>query len=99
MSSRTRDAAFHLRTTSAVAEMFEDLAAEYGSQVAAFDAIVTEAHRQRHPPVVVGYVRCDRPGELDDADCPECGQALKTPWLRFMSDGTFGVVCDVCATP
>ncbi len=52
------------------------------------------------PPVVVGWFKADRPGELDsDADCPECGQPLKEVWLGFMSNGQWrGPVCQWCAT-
>lgn len=51
--------------------------------------------------LVVGYVKCDRPGELEEADCPECGQPIQAngnPWLQFRTDGTFVYCCGTCAT-
>lgn len=51
--------------------------------------------------MVVGYVKCDRPGELEEADCPECGQPIQSfsnPYIGFLTDGTFVYVCSTCAT-
>ncbi len=51
--------------------------------------------------LVVGYVKCDRPGELEEADCPECGQPIQEfgpPWLQFRTDGSFVYCCSTCAT-
>lgn len=51
--------------------------------------------------MVVGYVKCDRVGELDEADCPECDMPLRThgnPWIVFRTDGTFVYLCGACAT-
>lgn len=51
--------------------------------------------------MVIGYVKCDRVGELEEVDCPECGQPLQEfgpPWMRFLTDGTFRYVCSNCAT-
>ena len=52
------------------------------------------------PPVVVGWFKPDRPGELDsDAECPECFQPMPEPWIAFLSNGRWhGPVCHRCAT-
>lgn len=59
------------------------------------------------PPVIVGWFRPDRNGELrlaesaadDDADeCVECGRPLDWPWLGVLSNGAVhGPVCSGCA--
>lgn len=58
------------------------------------------------PPVVIGWLRVDRNGELsladgndDPDDCIECGQPLDWPWLAVLSNGElYGPCCSVCAT-
>ena len=51
------------------------------------------------PPVVVGWVRFDRRGELDDAaPCPECGQPLAEVWAGLLSNGQWiAPRCQWCA--
>lgn len=50
------------------------------------------------PPVVVGWVKFDRPGELDGADCPECGQPLAEVWAGLLSNGQWiAPRCQWCA--
>lgn len=59
------------------------------------------------PPVVLGWFRADRNGDLslaggaDDepAECVECGQALDWPWIAILSNGAIhGPCCSGCAT-
>ena len=50
-------------------------------------------------PVTLGYIAIDRRGDLDaDTACPECGEPLTKPFLWFADNGTFGIVCGICAT-
>ena len=51
------------------------------------------------PQAVVGWVRFDRPGELDpDAACPECGQALTEVWAGMLANGQWiAPRCKWCA--
>lgn len=57
-------------------------------------------HERYEPPAVVGWIKLDRPGDLDEeSECPECGQALDWPWLAILSNGAWtGPVCSACAT-
>lgn len=49
--------------------------------------------------LVIGWVKLDRWGELDDKDCPECGQEIGQAYVGLLqSGGTYGPVCDICAT-
>lgn len=57
------------------------------------------------PPVVLGWFKAERNGELDlknvedAAPCHECGQPLDWPWVGILSNGAIhGPVCTVCAT-
>ena len=52
------------------------------------------------PPLVVGWFKADRSGELgSDAACPECGQPLTEVWAGLLSSGTWvGPRCRWCAT-
>ena len=52
------------------------------------------------PPVVIGWLKFDRSGELgSDAACPECGQPLTEVWAGLLSSGTWvGPRCRWCAT-
>lgn len=54
------------------------------------------------PIIVLGYLRVDRAGDLDDdAMCAECGYALgaRGLWLRMTNDGkSFGPLCADCAS-
>jgi hypothetical protein len=46
------------------------------------------------PPLVVGWVRLERRGELEDsAACPECGQPLTEAWAGLLSNGTWRAPC------
>ena len=51
------------------------------------------------PPLVVGWLRLDRRGELAaDATCPECGQPLAEVWAGLLSNGEWtGPRCQWCA--
>ena len=51
------------------------------------------------PPLVVGWLRLDRRGELDaDAACPECGQPLTEVWAGLLSNGQWVAPrCQWCA--
>ena len=51
------------------------------------------------PPVKVGYIKLDRPGEID-LSCHECSQPLDgKAFMVVFSDGTLrGPVCDSCAS-
>lgn len=59
------------------------------------------------PPVVLGWFKATRNGELtlaggndeDPAACAECGQPLDWPWIGILSNGAIhGPVCTGCAT-
>lgn len=59
------------------------------------------------PPVVLGWFKANRNGELtlasgnDDqpATCVECAQPLDWPWIGILSNGAIhGPVCSGCAT-
>lgn len=59
------------------------------------------------PPVVLGWFKAQRNGELslagssDDepAECHECGQPLDEVWIGILSNGAIhGPVCSGCAT-
>lgn len=57
------------------------------------------------PPVVLGWFKAERNGELDlrtsedPATCVECSQPLDWPWIGILSNGAIhGPVCTVCAT-
>lgn len=52
------------------------------------------------PPLVVGWVRFDRRGELNAAtECPECGQPLTEVWGCLLSNGQWVAPrCQWCAT-
>jgi hypothetical protein len=51
------------------------------------------------PPAVVGWVKLDRRGELDGADCPECGQQLDEVWAGLLTNGQWiAPRCKWCAT-
>lgn len=59
------------------------------------------------PPIVLGWFRAARNGELslaggvDDepAECVECGQPLDWPWIAVLSNGSIhGPCCTGCAT-
>lgn len=84
-----------------------------GALAARMSAIAAEHGISRHemilelladtygePPVVIGWVRFARRGELDaDADCPECGQPLTEVWAGLLSNGTWiAPRCRGCAT-
>jgi hypothetical protein len=50
------------------------------------------------PPLVVGWVRLERRGELEDsAACPECGQPLTEAWAGLLSNGQWIHRCQWCA--
>ena len=50
------------------------------------------------PSVKVGYIKLDRPGEMEPI-CRECDQPLDKAYMIVMSDGTLrGPVCDSCAS-
>lgn len=50
------------------------------------------------PPLVVGWFKADRRGELDTEDCPECGQPLTEVWAALLSNGQWvGPRCSLCA--
>lgn len=63
----------------------------------------------QNPPAVIGWLRLDRWGELDQRDepgdayatCPECGEGIDTAaaYMALLTDGTMrGPVCAGCAT-
>lgn len=53
---------------------------------------------EHQPPILLGWIAIDRPGELDDYDCPECGQNMHDPHIGIMSSGILtDVVCGGCA--
>jgi len=63
--------------------------------------LLLEILAQRYePPVVVGWFRADRRGELDaEVQCPECGQPLAELWAGLLSNGQWGAPrCQWCAT-
>ena len=51
------------------------------------------------PPLVVGWFKADRRGELgSDAACPECGQPLTEVWAGLLSNGQWVAPrCQWCA--
>ena len=51
------------------------------------------------PPVVVGWLKFDRRGELAaDVQCPECGQPLDEVWAGLLSNGEWTAPrCQWCA--
>lgn len=89
--------------------MLQALVSERGVDMT---AVIRDAIRQYHartfPAVVVGYVKLDRPGEVEwnkpdseDNECPECNQPLLHlgAYMAVYADGTMrGPVCKVCAT-
>lgn len=59
------------------------------------------------PPVILGWFRTDRNGELSLAGgadeepdvCIECSQPLDWPWIAILSNGAIhGPCCNGCAT-
>jgi len=51
------------------------------------------------PPLVWGYIRMDRPGDIDyGQDCPVCGEPGHCWWIQVTSNGAMYRMCDVCAT-
>lgn len=65
--------------------------------------------RYGSPPVVVGWLKLDRWGELDQREeqdnplaiCPECGEGVDPAdaWLAVIADGrVLGPYCGECAT-
>jgi hypothetical protein len=49
------------------------------------------------PPAVIGWVKLDRPGEVD-GDCPECGQELGEVWAGLLTNGQWVAPrCKWCA--
>lgn len=51
------------------------------------------------PPLTLGYVKIDRPGDLSvGEDCPECSNPASEWWLKFASNGVTTLVCNFCAT-
>jgi hypothetical protein len=58
-------------------------------------------HLEDRKPIVLGWLKLDRWGEVDAEDCPECGQELdrRNAYVALMSDGAvYGPVCNICAT-
>ena len=53
------------------------------------------------PGVVIGFVALTG-GELDDVDCPECGQPMQEPHIGFVAGKyrplSFGPICGRCTT-
>jgi hypothetical protein len=56
------------------------------------------------PPIVLGWFKPQRPGEIDltDSDdpveCHECAQPLDEVWIGILSNGAiYGPVCSSCA--
>lgn len=51
------------------------------------------------PPIVVGWVKFDRPGEIDaDATCPECGAEMNEMYAGLLSNGQWVAPrCKWCA--
>lgn len=51
------------------------------------------------PPLVVGYIKLDRLGDLAIGDdCPVCGEAAQSWWLQVASNGEMHHMCGACAT-
>lgn len=51
------------------------------------------------PPAVWGYIKFDRPGDLDIGDdCPVCHQPAQSWWLQVASTGETHIMCNICAT-
>lgn len=51
------------------------------------------------PPTVWGYIKFDRPGDLDIGDnCPVCHQPAHSWWLQVTSTGEQHLMCGACAT-
>jgi hypothetical protein len=66
------------------------------------DALATDADGPRlSPTLVIGYIPLTG-GELDAADCPECGQPIAQPYVGFIVGARrplpIGPVCALCAT-
>ena len=82
----------------ALAERIRATAAERGqSQQEMLADLLTASYAE--PPVVVGWLRFDRRGELDtDAACPVCGQPLTETWAGLLSNGQWiAPRCQWCA--
>lgn len=65
------------------------------------DALRAAVGDEAEPPMVLGWIAFDRPGELAEGDaweCPECGQDMTDPHIGIMSNGVLTpVVCGGCA--
>jgi len=66
--------------------------------------MTTHTEKEFAPPVVLGWFKPQRPGELDLTDdddrveCCECGCPLDEIWLAALSNGAiYGPVCSGCA--
>lgn len=64
------------------------------------DAVRAAVGDEAEPPIVLGWIKFDRSGELTDKwECPECGQDMLDPHVGIMSNGVLTtVVCGSCAT-
>lgn len=52
-----------------------------------------------NPPLVFGYVKLDRQGDIDvGEDCPVCGEPSRSWWLQICNTGEVHLMCDICAT-
>lgn len=50
------------------------------------------------PPLVIGWVKFDRPGEYDTGVCPECGEAMEELYAALLSSGKWVAPrCKWCA--
>lgn len=72
------------------------------------NALVVAVDGNERKPIVLGWVKLARWGELSDRDdegrpaidCPECGQGMTkdAAYIGLLSNGQhYGPVCDICA--
>ncbi len=51
------------------------------------------------PPMVFGYIKLDRQGDLDPGEiCPNCDQVAQSWWVQILSTNELRLMCDICAT-
>ena len=94
---------FLLRLPAYLSATVAELSRQTGMSQNTFiaDAVRQAVGDDAQPPLVLGWIAIDRPGELspgDGWDCPECGQPMCEPHVGIMSNGVLTrVVCGGCA--
>ena len=89
-------------------ELFEALREQSRQQGISINELIVDALAAKFAdmrPIVLGWVKLDRWGELDPAEepaqCPECGQDIdiNNAYVGLLSSGQFyGPVCRACGS-